>query len=78
MINNIHGTYTNMMPFLTKPRVSSKFISYSYVKSQKLISSKRGVNSLVIVWNIYKDNKYINTLDTLKEVKYFITTEANR
>lgn len=76
-ISNIHGTYTNMMPFLIKDRASSKYKGFSYKKNQRLIVSKRGTKSLVIVWDISYNGSYIKTLDTLKEVNFFIKTKAN-
>lgn len=72
-----HGRYTNMMPFLAKPRVSSKYKDFKYKKVQKQVIWRRGEKASVIAWEIYYNDSYITTMDTLKEVNHYIKLKAS-
>jgi hypothetical protein len=68
-----------MLAHLTKNRESDKFRGFSYRKTLK--DSKSNSNyyqSKVIAWDVYYSERKLATLDTLKEVKHFISTEASR
>jgi hypothetical protein len=41
-------------------------------------SGKHGYISKVIAWDVFESDKKLTTLDTLKEVKYYISTLANK
>lgn len=67
-----------MLKHLTQNRTSDKFRSFSYRKVLKDSSGKHGYISKVIAWDVFESDKKLTTLDTLKEVKYYISTLANK
>jgi hypothetical protein len=67
-----------MLKHLTQNRTSDKFRGFSYRKVLKDSQGKRGYISKVIAWDVFESNKKLTTLDTLKEVKYYIKTLANK
>jgi|APFre7841882793_1041355.scaffolds.fasta_scaffold101012_1 hypothetical protein len=67
-----------MLKHLTQNRTSDKFRGFSYRKVLKDSSGKHGYISKVIAWDVFESDKKLTTLDTLKEVKYYIQTLANK
>ena len=67
-----------MLKHLTQNRTSDKFPGFSYRKVLKDSSGKHGYISKVIAWDVFESDKKLTTLDTLKEVKYYIETLANK
>jgi hypothetical protein len=67
-----------MLKHLTQNRTSDKFRGFSYRKILKDSLGTRGRIYKVIAWEIFESDKKLTTLDTLKEVKYYIETLANK
>ena len=67
-----------MLKHLTQNRTSDKFRGFSYRKVLKDSSGKHGYISKVIAWDVFESDKKLTTLDTLKEVEYYISTLANK
>jgi hypothetical protein len=67
-----------MMKHLTQNRISDKFRGFSYRKILKDSSTTRGRIYKVIAWDVFESDKKLTTLDTLKEVKYYIQTLAKK
>ena len=67
-----------MLKHLVQNRTSDKFRGFSYRKVLKDSSGKHGYISKVIAWDVFESDKKLTTLDTLKEVKYYIQTLANK
>lgn len=67
-----------MLKHLTQNRTSDKFRGFSYRKILKDSLGTRGRIYKVIAWEIFESDKKLTTLDTLKEVKYYISTIANK
>lgn len=64
-----------MMEHLVKNRTSDKFRGFSYRKT--LVESRRTKGyTKVIAWDVYYKDTKLTTLDTLKEVKYYISTKV--
>lgn len=64
-----------MLKHLTQNRTSDKYRGFSYRKT--LVTSNRTKGyTLVIAWDVYYQDKKLTTLDTLKEVKYYIETKT--
>jgi hypothetical protein len=80
MIKSIGQEQINhfMLKHLTQNRTSDKFRGFSYRKVLKDSSGKHGYISKVIAWDVYESDKKLTTLDTLKEVKYYIQTLATK
>ena len=63
------------MKHLIQNRTSDRFRGYSYRKT--LVDSIRTKGyTKVIAWDIYYQDKKLTTLDTLKEVKYYIESKT--
>lgn len=67
-----------MLKHLTQNRTSDKFRGFSYRKILKDSLGTRGRIYKVIAWEIFESDKKLTTLDTLKEVKYYIETLAKK
>jgi len=68
-----------MLKHLTKRRDSDRFRGFSYRKTLRDVTNRKGVTtSKVIAWEISYENEYLTTLDTLKEVTYYIETKAKQ
>ena len=64
-----------MLKHLIQNRTSDKYRGFSYRKI--LVDSNRTKGySKVIAWDIYYQDVRLTTLDTLKEVKYYIETKT--
>lgn len=63
------------MKHLVQNRTSDKFRGFSYRKT--LVDSCRTKGyTKVIAWDVYYKDTKLTTLDTLKEVKYYIGTKV--
>jgi hypothetical protein len=67
-----------MMKHLTQNRIIDKFRGFSYRKVLKDSLGTRGRIYKVIAWDVFESDKKLTTLDTLKEVKYYIHTLAKK
>lgn len=67
-----------MMNYLTKPRKSDKFRGFSYRKTLRDSLCKKGNLSKIIAWEIFYQEDKLATLDTIKEVKHFISSNAGK
>jgi hypothetical protein len=65
-----------MLKHLTKNRTSDKYRGFSYKKVLVDSINKKGEVNKVIAWDIFYSDKRLTTLDTLKEVKYYIETKV--
>lgn len=65
-----------MLKHLVQNRTSDRFRGFSYRKVLKDSSGKHGYISKVIAWDVFESDKKLTTLDTLKEVKFYIETRA--
>ncbi len=66
-----------MLKHLTKNRTSDRFRGFSYKKV--LVTSTRSKEyNKVIAWDVYYKDVKLTTLDTLKEVKYYIESKTSR
>jgi hypothetical protein len=64
-----------MMKHLIQNRTSDRFRGFSYRKTLVNSNRTRGY-SKVIAWDIYYQDVKLTTLDTLKEVKYYIESKT--
>jgi hypothetical protein len=67
-----------MLKHLTQNRTSDRFRGFSYRKILVDSRNKRGEINKAIAWDIYYQDVRLTTLDTLKEVKYYIDTKTTR
>lgn len=64
-----------MLKHLTQNRTSDRFRGFSYRKVL-VPSNKTHGYTHVIAWDVYYQDVKLTTLDTLKEVKYYIETKT--
>jgi len=65
-----------MLDYLVRPRTLNKYSGFTYKKTLIDSSKKRGRNAKVIAWDVYFKDVKLTTLETLKEVKYYIETKT--
>ena len=68
-----------MLKHLTRRRIlqSEKLRNFKYQKTVVPSRSKSRPKDGRIAWDVFYNDSYIMSFDTLKEVKYFITEKAN-
>lgn len=65
-----------MLKHLTKNRTSDKYRGFSYKKVLVDSVDKHGKKSKVIAWEVYYADTQLTTLDTLKQVHWYISTKV--
>ena len=65
-----------MLNHLTKKRVSSLNKAFSYKKVLVDSFNSSGKQTKKIAWEIFFHDTHLTTLDTLKEVEYYISTKT--
>jgi hypothetical protein len=64
-----------MLEHLRKNRTSDRFRGFSYRKTLVTSARTKGYTK-VIAWDIFYQDKKLTTLDTLKEVRYYIESKT--
>ena len=64
-----------MLKHLCQNRTSDKYRGFSY---KKTLVDSRSRQYKVIAWEVYYKDTKLTTLDTLKEVKYYISTKVTK